>query len=392
MIRSKGEAGTGNVVEAVRHLRQIRGDIAPAARPATTTSCTPPPRSCAPRTSWSRRSPSSGKLPVVLFTAGGVATPADAALMMQLGAEGVFVGSGIFKSGDPAKRAAAIVKATTFYDDPEGHRGGLPRPRRGHGRHQLRHPARRPSATPTAAGRSRPLPMGRPGACPSAVRPERHPRDQQPHRRRARPPGRRPRAPRRPRRGRAPRAGHGAPPRGAGRGRRRWSYPAASPPPCPSWPSPSACWSRCASGCAAGMPVYGSCAGMIMLADKILDGRDDQRDDRRHRHDRAPQRLRPAERVLRGRRRGRPASRAARSRASSSARRGSSRSAPASRCWPTLPDRTVVAVRQGNLLATSFHPELTGDHRVHRLFADTGAHSPRAVIPVGSAVVRIASG
>ena len=61
----------------------------------------------------------AGKLPVVLFTAGGIATPADAAMMMQLGAEGVFVGSGIFKSGDPAKRAAAIVKATTFYDDPD---------------------------------------------------------------------------------------------------------------------------------------------------------------------------------------------------------------------------------------------------------------------------------
>ena len=65
------------------------------------------------------RSPRLGKLPVVMFTAGGIATPADAALMMQLGADGVFVGSGIFKSGDPAKRAAAIVQATTFYDDPD---------------------------------------------------------------------------------------------------------------------------------------------------------------------------------------------------------------------------------------------------------------------------------
>ena len=76
-------------------------------------------RSCRPRTSWSARSPENGKLPVVLFTAGGIATPADAAMMMQLGAEGVFVGSGIFKSGDPVKRAKAIVQATLNYEDPK---------------------------------------------------------------------------------------------------------------------------------------------------------------------------------------------------------------------------------------------------------------------------------
>jgi pyridoxal 5'-phosphate synthase pdxS subunit len=118
MIRSKGEAGTGNVIEAVRHMRAISGGI---------------------RRLWSLRGDElyaaakelqapyelvaevarDGKLPVVLFTAGGIATPADAAMMMQLGAEGVFVGSGIFKSGDPAKRARAIVEATTFYSDPD---------------------------------------------------------------------------------------------------------------------------------------------------------------------------------------------------------------------------------------------------------------------------------
>ena len=105
MIRSKGEAGTGNVVEATRHMRQIRADIRRlgALDPYELV----------------REVAAAGKLPVVLFTAGGIATPADAAMMMQLGAEGVFVGSGIFKSGDPARRAAAIVKATTFYDDPE---------------------------------------------------------------------------------------------------------------------------------------------------------------------------------------------------------------------------------------------------------------------------------
>jgi pyridoxal 5'-phosphate synthase pdxS subunit len=118
MIRSKGEAGTGDVVEAVRHMRALRTGIAQlAALPAEE-------RYAAAK---ELRAPyelvaevaDAGKLPVVLFTAGGIATPADAALMMQLGAEGVFVGSGIFKSGDPAKRARAIVEATTMYQDPD---------------------------------------------------------------------------------------------------------------------------------------------------------------------------------------------------------------------------------------------------------------------------------
>ena len=117
MIRSKGEAGTGNVVEATRHMRAIRGDL----RRLTTLDATE-----LFAAAKELRAPyelvaevaRSGKLPVVLFTAGGIATPADAAMMMQLGAEGVFVGSGIFKSGNPEARAAAIVRATTFYDDP----------------------------------------------------------------------------------------------------------------------------------------------------------------------------------------------------------------------------------------------------------------------------------
>ncbi len=119
MIRSKGEAGTGDVSNAVTHMRTIRCRDAATAAAWRATSSTSRPRSCRRRTTWSRRSPEAGKLPVVLFTAGGIATPADAAMMMQLGAEGVFVGSGIFKSGNPAQRAEAIVKATTFYDDPD---------------------------------------------------------------------------------------------------------------------------------------------------------------------------------------------------------------------------------------------------------------------------------
>jgi pyridoxal 5'-phosphate synthase pdxS subunit len=118
MIRSKGEAGTGNVVEATRHMRQIRGDIRRLGTLDETELFGAAKELRAP-VELVKEVAEAGKLPVVLFTAGGIATPADAAMMMQLGAEGVFVGSGIFKSGDPAKRAEAIVKATTFYDDPE---------------------------------------------------------------------------------------------------------------------------------------------------------------------------------------------------------------------------------------------------------------------------------
>ncbi|MBT8228498.1 MAG: pyridoxal 5'-phosphate synthase lyase subunit PdxS [Dactylosporangium sp.] len=118
MIRSKGEAGTGNVVEATRHMRQISADVRRLAALDPVELYAAAKELGAPY-ELVHEVAAAGKLPVVLFTAGGVATPADAAMMMQLGAEGVFVGSGIFKSGDPARRAAAIVKATTFYDDPD---------------------------------------------------------------------------------------------------------------------------------------------------------------------------------------------------------------------------------------------------------------------------------
>ena len=118
MIRSKGEAGTGNVVEATRHMRQIRAGI----RRLTTLGdeeLFAAAKDLQAPYELVKEVGQAGKLPVVLFTAGGIATPADAAMMMQLGAEGVFVGSGIFKAGNPVKRAAAIVKATTFFDDPD---------------------------------------------------------------------------------------------------------------------------------------------------------------------------------------------------------------------------------------------------------------------------------
>jgi pyridoxal 5'-phosphate synthase pdxS subunit len=118
MIRSKGEAGTGNIVEAVRHLRSILGDIRKITQADS-----------AEVYGWAKQLQSpvglvqeiaeSGQLPVPLFCAGGIATPADAALVMQLGAEATFVGSGIFLSDDPARRAKAIVEATAHYDDPD---------------------------------------------------------------------------------------------------------------------------------------------------------------------------------------------------------------------------------------------------------------------------------
>ncbi|WP_176879880.1 pyridoxal 5'-phosphate synthase lyase subunit PdxS [Prauserella marina] len=118
MIRSKGEAGTGDVSNATTHMRQIRAELRKLAALPEDELYVAAKELQAPY-ELVKEVAAKGKLPVVLFTAGGIATPADAAMMMQLGAEGVFVGSGIFKSGDPAKRAEAIVKATTFHDDPD---------------------------------------------------------------------------------------------------------------------------------------------------------------------------------------------------------------------------------------------------------------------------------
>lgn len=118
MIRTKGEAGTGDVVEAVRHARTVLGElrhlqVIPVEELMTYAKNIGAPFELV------KEVHATGKLPVVNFAAGGVATPADAALMMQLGVDGVFVGSGIFKSGDPAKRATAIVKAVTHYNEPK---------------------------------------------------------------------------------------------------------------------------------------------------------------------------------------------------------------------------------------------------------------------------------
>jgi len=118
MIRSKGEAGTGDIVEAVRHMRQVTGEIRRLGMLGEDELASAAKELAAPL-DLVRDVAHEGRLPVVLFCAGGIATPADAALMMALGAEGVFVGSGIFKSADPPTRARAIVEATTHWQDPE---------------------------------------------------------------------------------------------------------------------------------------------------------------------------------------------------------------------------------------------------------------------------------
>jgi pyridoxal 5'-phosphate synthase pdxS subunit len=116
MLRTKGEPGTGNIVEAVRHIRQVSDEIAwlKGLRPEQLFAAAKDLQAPYDLVKWVA---DNGRLPVVNFSAGGIATPADAALMMQLGCDGVFVGSGIFKSGDPAKRAKAIVEATTHFED-----------------------------------------------------------------------------------------------------------------------------------------------------------------------------------------------------------------------------------------------------------------------------------
>jgi pyridoxal 5'-phosphate synthase pdxS subunit len=118
MIRTKGEAGTGDVIEAVRHMRTVTAEISRAQNMSDAELRILAKEIQAPY-DLLKETAKLGRLPVVNFAAGGIATPADAALMMQLGCDGVFVGSGIFKSGDASKRAKAIVQAVTHYNDPK---------------------------------------------------------------------------------------------------------------------------------------------------------------------------------------------------------------------------------------------------------------------------------
>ena len=339
MIRSKGEAGTGDIVEAVRHLRAItRRDPAPRRRSTTTSSRRPPRSSQAPldlvRQVAARRAGCRSSL----FCAGGIATPADAALVMQLGAEGVFVGSGIFKSEDPAARARAIVEATThFAATPSASRAaseGL-----GHGDGQSletrkldeRAAARRPRLVACALAPAElvgvlALQGGLRGArarcCARSAPSAREVRVA--------------RRPRRPRRARHPRRRvDDDDARDRARGPRR---------------AAARRWPR------AGTPVLGTCAGLIML-------------DRDHLGvmDIAPQRNAFGRQMhsLRGRPRARRARRRAACARCSSARRGSPSTAPDVEILAEV-DGHPVAARQGDVLAVAFHPELGGDDRAAR--------------------------
>ena len=157
MIRSKGEAGTGNVVEAVRHIRLITGEIRRLGSLDADGAADARPRSCRRRSSWCATWPSSGRLPVVLFCAGGIATPADAALMMQLGAEGNFVGSGIFKSEDPERTRPRDRRGHHALRRPRARGRRLARAGRGDARHRDRRARgeRRPAAEPRLVSRGR---------------------------------------------------------------------------------------------------------------------------------------------------------------------------------------------------------------------------------------------
>ncbi len=145
MIRTKGEAGTGNVVEAVRHMRQVMGDIRRIQNMSDDELYAEAKRLGAP-IELVKEVKEQGRLPVVMFTAGGIATPADAALMMQLGSDGVFVGSGIFKSEEPGEDGEGHRPGDDALPRRQDHRRSLPRPRRRHEGHRDQHPARERAA------------------------------------------------------------------------------------------------------------------------------------------------------------------------------------------------------------------------------------------------------
>ena len=329
MIRSKGEAGTGDVVEAdPPHAHDPRRASAGCATLDENELFAAAKELRAPY-ELVREVAELGKLPVVLFTAGGIATPADAAMMMQLGAEGVFVGSGIFKSGDPAAARRGDRQGDHVLRRPRRDRQGLPRPRRGDGRHQRRRrsPADRDAAAPTAAGDVRPRRIGV-LALQGDVR--EHLAALRGARRRRRVPVRRPEELDRRRRPRA--------------ARRRVDDDG-------KLAAPSTCSSRCASASRGGLPAFGSCAGMILLADRIA--RRHRRTRRRSAGSTSPCAATPsAARSTPSR----PTSTSTGSTAapctrSSSGRRGSRRPARASRCSAGVgggaADGRIVAVRQG---------------------------------------------
>ena len=247
MMRTKGEAGTGNIVEAVRQLRDVLSEIRRLQRCART-SCSSPPRSSQAPYELVKGVAEAGRLPVVNFVAGGISTPSDAALVMQLGAEGVFVGSGIFKSEDPARMANAIVQATTHFDDPVDHRRGLQGPR-------CADAGDRAGGDPGPGAAGGPRLVGRQRV--GSRRPDED--------RRPRPPGSLRRACRHPPRDR--RRGRRGAPAGGPRGRRRADHAGRREhDDAPASSTAGACASRSSTSPPSGAPLFGTCAGMIVLA------------------------------------------------------------------------------------------------------------------------------
>ena len=335
MIRSKGEAGTGNIVEAVRHMREIIAGIKRLAQLGPEELAGAAKEHQAPL-EVVREVAAAGRLPVPLFCAGGIATPADAALMMQLGAEGNFVGSGIFKSADPERRARAIVEATTHFNDPE-----------------------RVAAASTELGEAMPgLEIAELAAADALLQdrgwPERRRcavgvlampgRTSKPTWRCCARSGAEAREVRVPGGPRASSTGWSSP---AARARRsRWGSSRRGLEP------------AIRAHHDAGRPVLGTCAGMIVCDAEHLGLIDATR---------PPQRVRPPAAELRGRPRDRGDRRRAAARglhprsldrAPRPRRRGARRATTATR-WRSA---------QGGVLACAFHPELTDDPRLHALF------------------------
>ena len=292
MIRSKGEAGTGNIVEAVRHLRSILGDIRRVTE-ADSAELYGWAKELAAPIGLVEEIAETGRLPVPLFCAGGIATPADASLVMQLGAEAVFVGSGIFKSSDPAADGPGHRRGHGPLRRRGARRQGLDRPRRGHARPGDRH-ARRAPGRPRLVARARRPRTGAPAGD------DRGPRA----------PGRRPRARARPSPSSASRSARCAGP-GDLDGLSRAGLPGGESTTLSLLLGSSGLAGPLGEALAAGLPVFGTCAGMILLATTVLDGRDDQVASARSTSP-CGATASDASRLLRGRRRGgRPGGRAA---------------------------------------------------------------------------------
>ena len=353
MMRTKGEAGTGNIVEAVRQLRDVLSEIRRLQGMREDELFVAAKDLQAPY-ELVKDVAANGKLPVVNFVAGGISTPSDAALVMQLGAEGVFVGSGIFKSEDPARMANAIVQATTFFDDAKKIAEvskGLGAPMRGH------------------------RPRGDPGAGAA-----RGPRLVIDAKRRAYASAYEDRGPR-PARG-VPRASrHARRHRRRGRSRARTGRPRGHQRPDPARrrehddaagsSSAGACASRSWTSPTSGAPIFGTCAGMIVLSREIAGGEPPILPllDVTVERNAFGRQLESFEADLRRRR----PWRSRRSTPSSSAPRSSSGRVPGVDVLARLDDGRIVAVRERNIVATSFHPELAGETRFHRLVATMAA-------------------